>query len=134
MLRLEFTKRKRYESDANGICLPIALRRGTGEIVILASVDTGAAHCLFERSYGEMLGFDIEAGESRVFAGATGYAEAFGYSVSTDTLGVEFESVVYFFANAGIRKNLLGRIGCLDRIRLGSVDYDQMLYLAPYDS
>ncbi len=64
----------------------------------------------------------------------TGGVETFGHVVLIDTLGIKFESTVYFFTNPGIRKNLLGRVGWLDRIRLGLVDYDQMLYLAPYDS
>jgi len=59
--------------------------------------------------------------------------EAFGHIVQLNTLGIEFESTVYFFANAGIRKNLPGRTGWLNRLRLGLVDYDQALYLAPYD-
>jgi hypothetical protein len=41
--------------------------------------------------------------------------------------------MVYFFADERINKNLLGRIGWLDRIRLGLVDHDGELYLAPYD-
>ncbi len=41
--------------------------------------------------------------------------------------------MVYFFADEHISKNLLGRTGWLDRVRLGIVDYDQQLYLAEYD-
>jgi hypothetical protein len=41
--------------------------------------------------------------------------------------------MVYFFADPAINKNLLGRNGFLDRIRLGLVHYDRELYLAPYD-
>ena len=44
------------------------------------------------------------------------------------------ESVVYFFADPRINKNLLGRNGWLDRLRLGMVHYDRELYLAPYHS
>jgi hypothetical protein len=40
---------------------------------------------------------------------------------------------VYFFADERINKNLLGRVGGLDRVRFGLVDHDQELYLAPYD-
>jgi hypothetical protein len=49
-----------------------------------------------------------------------------------EMLGLQFESVVYFFADERIDKNLLGRIGWLDRIRLGLIDHDGELYLAPY--
>lgn len=54
--------------------------------------------------------------------------------VSIDSLGIQFESMVYFFSDPWIQKNLLGRSGWLDRIRLGLVDYEQMLYLAHYDA
>jgi hypothetical protein len=37
-------------------------------------------------------------------------------------------------ADPAIKKNLLGRTGWLNRIRLGIVDHDRELYLAPYDS
>jgi hypothetical protein len=41
--------------------------------------------------------------------------------------------LVYFFAERSIVKNLLGRGGWLDRVRLGVVDHDRTLYLAAYD-
>ena len=50
-----------------------------------------------------------------------------------ETLGLSFESIAYFFADAHISRNLLGRQGWLDRIRCGLVDHDQTLYLAEYD-
>jgi hypothetical protein len=40
---------------------------------------------------------------------------------------------VYFFADERINKNLLGRVGWLDRIRLGLIDHDGVLYVASYD-
>ena len=50
------------------------------------------------------------------------------------SLGITVESTVYLFADETIRKNVLGRRGWLDRVRLAIVDYEQVLYLAPYDS
>jgi len=67
------------------------------------------------------------------FQTATGRVEAFGHRVTIETLGLNFESVVYFFADERINKNLLGRLGWLDRIRLGLIDDDGLLYVAPYD-
>lgn len=49
-------------------------------------------------------------------------------------LDIELVSTVYFFADPEIRKNVLGRAGWLDRVKLGIVDYDQQVYLAPYDT
>ena len=132
-MRLEFSRHLRYLDDAAGITLPITSRSGVETIALFAAIDTGAAHCLFERTHGDLLGLEIESGEPKSFATATGRVETFGHVVSMDSLGIQFESTVYFFANPGIRKNLLGRVGWLDRIRLGLVDYDQMLYLAQYE-
>jgi hypothetical protein len=41
--------------------------------------------------------------------------------------------MVYFFADERINKNLLGRTGWLDRIRLGLIDHDCELYVAAYN-
>jgi hypothetical protein len=41
--------------------------------------------------------------------------------------------MVYFAADEHIKKNLLGRIGWLDRVRIGLIDYDHEIYLGPYD-
>ena len=58
--------------------------------------------------------------------------KTFGHVVSMEVLEIELESTAYFFADQGIKKNLLGRAGWLDRIRLGLVDHDQLLYVAEY--
>jgi hypothetical protein len=76
---------------------------------------------------------DVAAGNPMAFRTATGRVEAFGHRVTIETLGLNFESVVYFFADERINKNLLGRLGWLDRIRLGLIDHDGLLYVAPYD-
>ena len=48
-------------------------------------------------------------------------------------LGVVTNSMVYFFADPSIVKNVLGRVGWLDRVRLGLIDHESEIYLAPYD-
>jgi predicted aspartyl protease len=102
-------------------------------VKLLAHVDTGASHCLFERRHGELLDLDIQAGEPMSFRTAAGRIEAFGHVVTIETLGLTFESVVCFFAGERINKNLLGRLGWLDRIRLGLIDHDGVLFVASYD-
>jgi hypothetical protein len=69
----------------------------------------------------------------RVILGPFERVDAFGHAVELQVLGLTFESIVYFFADERINKNLLGRAGWLDRIRLGLVDHDGELYLAAYD-
>jgi len=48
-------------------------------------------------------------------------------------LGVEVNALVYFYEEPAIARNVLGRSGWLDRVRLGLVDYDSLLYLSAYD-
>jgi len=133
MLKLEFSHTYSYRAETEGISLPLVLRSGMRNAFLDAKIDSGASHCLFQRDHGEILGLDIEAGERKYFSTVTGPVETFGHVVQIETLGIAFDSMVYFFANAAINKSVLGRTGWLDRIRFGLVDYDQTLYLAPYD-
>ena len=113
--------------------MPVFLNDGAEGVKLLAHVDTGASHCLFERRHGELLNLDVEAGDPMAFRTATGSIKAFGHLVTIETLGLNFESVVYFFADERTNKNLLGRLGWLDRIRLGLIDHDAVLCVASYD-
>ncbi len=130
---IEFTRTHLYTPSAEGISVPVALANADLIIDFLAYVDTGASHCLFERRHAEMLNLDVEAGEAKAFRTAAGRVDAFGHLVTIETFDLRFESVVYFFGDERINKNLLGRIGWLDRIRLGLIDHDGELYVARYD-
>jgi len=54
-------------------------------------------------------------------------------NVPVNTCGIEIHSMAFFFADPNIKKNVLGRHGWLERLRIGIVDHDQMLYVADYD-
>jgi len=41
---------------------------------------------------------------------------------------------VYFAADEGFQINVVGRVGFLDRLHIGLVDYEQTLYFAAYES
>ena len=58
---------------------------------------------------------------------------AYGHEVEMSVLGLKMVSTVYFFADPEINKNVLGRIGWLDRVRLALVDHDSQVFLTPYD-
>ncbi len=100
---------------------------------VLATVDTGADFCLFDREYAEALSIEAEAGTPTPFQTANSSFTAYAHTVSLEVLGIEFDSVVYFFEDAAIRKNIVGRLGWLDRIRLAVVHHDSTLYLSAYD-
>ena len=48
-------------------------------------------------------------------------------------LGLSFESVVHFFADERLNRNLLGGNGWLDRIGLGLIHHTSRIYLARRD-
>ena len=73
------------------------------------------------------------SGTHKRFRTANSIFDALGHEVDISVLGVTAHSTVYFFADASINKNVLGRIGWLDRIRLGLVEHDSTIYLSSYD-
>jgi hypothetical protein len=131
--RLQFETLHHYPSHASGILVPVRLDVGQRRIDLLASLDTGAAFCIFQREYGEELGIRIEAGLRQRVATAAGSFWTFGHPVTLDVLGLRLETIVYFAALPNFPRNVLGRRGWLDRVRMALIDYDQRLYLSPYD-
>ena len=119
MPRLTFSHRHSYGWQSEGITLPIVLKSRFERVDLLATIDTGASNCLFERAHGEMLNLEVEAGEPKTFWTANGRVETFGPPVQIEFAGITVDSMVYFFADERIRKNLLGRAGWLDRLRVG---------------
>jgi len=134
MYQLEFTTAYSYGSDREGISVPVLLKSGENMVPIAASIDTGATFCIFRNELAEALGLDFANAAPKRFCTATGTFEAFGHDVEITVLGVTTFSTVYFFADASINKNVLGRVGWLDRVRLALVDHDSTLYVAPYGS
>ena len=134
MYQLEFTTAHSYGSDREGITVPVLLKSGANSVRIAASIDTGATFCIFRNELAEALGLDFTNAAPKRFRTATGTFEAFGHDVEITVLGVTTFSTVYFFADASINKNVLGRVGWLDRVRLALVDHDSTLYVAPYGS
>jgi aspartyl protease len=108
------------------------LSAGRERVDLVASLDTGAAYCVFQRTYAQALGLDVERGVPMSFATANSRFAAYGHEVMIETLDLEVHSLVFFFADPDIVKNVLGRHGWLDRLNVGIVDYDQLLYLGGY--
>jgi hypothetical protein len=81
-----------------------------------------------------MLGIEVESGYRKELSTLTsGGLIAYGHSVSLQILGLEFDSYVYFAAEYGLPRNILGREGWLRKMRLAIVDYDAEIFLSPYD-
>ncbi|MEO7652359.1 MAG: hypothetical protein ABIZ80_17985 [Bryobacteraceae bacterium] len=122
-----------YSNSSSGITVPIELGYSSKKVSLSAKIDTGAEFCLFERGYGEALGIDIEAGKRMELGTLSGSLIAFGHEVSLRVLEFDFSLVAYFPMDAHIRRSLLGRQGWLLGVRLGLVDYEQLIYLSRYD-
>ena len=112
----------------------MTLRSGEHWVQVVASVDTGATFCVFSAEVADSLGLDLTSGEPKRFRTANSRLETFGHEIEIRTMGVVTHSMVYFFADPFINKNVLGRVGWIDRVRIGLVDHDSRIYLAPYDS
>lgn len=131
---ITFDIQQAYSSIEEGITIPTILILGNITASFQAKIDPGAQVCLFQREIGEELGIDIESGDRIRLGSLTGGSLiAFGHPVTLHTLGLEFDSVVYFAADYGLERNLLGRVGWLQKVRLAIIDYDSTVYLGAYD-
>ena len=133
MHSLAFTQVHAYANNGNGVAVPILPRSGANKVRLVASVDTGASFCLFAGELAEKLGLDLTSGERKRFRTANSSLETFGHEIEIGTMGVVTYSMVYFFADPSIIKNVLGRAGWLDRVRLALIHHDNTIYLAPHD-
>ena len=132
--QLTFNEELRYPDDPAGITFPTLISYGGKALRASAKVDCGADVCLFSREIGEELGLQVEQGIPKTMNLLNGSLEAFGHEVVIQTGDLIFQSVVYFAKYPGLPRNILGRQGWLRNIRLAIIDYDNLLYLSPYDS
>lgn len=112
--------------------IPAVLKFGAESSDVRAKIDTGSTFCVFERKHGERLGLDVESGTPLRMITATGGFQTFGHTVNLSVLGIETESVVYFAAEDSFSLNVLGRVGWLNRVKLGLIDYEGKLLLNAY--
>jgi hypothetical protein len=131
--QLNFDRIFRDNRDRDGILLPITLHSGEHSTHLEAQVDTGASCCIFRRQLAEGLGLDVESGFQQEINTVTGAFTTFGHMVTISVLGFDFDAVVYFAAAENFTRNVLGRSGWLDRVRLGIVYTNSEVYLSPHD-
>ena len=96
-------------------------------------LDPGSTFCIFQASIGRKLGFEIERGLVKRIGTVTGSFSVYGHEATLTVLGIETTSTVYFATDENFPVNVLGRVGWLNRVRLGLVDYDSRLYLSDYN-
>ncbi len=131
---LDFDASHHYTGTTDGIDIPITLCTGSQSVELMAKLDTGAAHYIFERKYAEMLGLDVESGRLQRFRTVAGSFAAYEHEVTIRTLGIEFPAVVFFAQDPEFIRNFVGRSGWLDRLRVAIIDYERMFFLSAYQS
>ncbi len=130
---IEFSTIHDYDTLKTGITLPVTLGYNSLTIDFEVKLDTGSSHCIFERRYGENLGLEIESGTLEKFGTATVGFYAYGHEIVLSVLEIETVSTVYFAKEESFTRNVLGRQGWLDRVKLGLIDYEGKLLLSAYD-
>jgi hypothetical protein len=129
---LTFDKIHYYDTRKPGITLGAILQYGDESLECEVKLDTGSSYCIFKRSHGELLGLDIENGAAESIATVTGSFRAYPHTLTLEVLGIRSEATVYFAADETFSRSVLGRLGWLDRNRLGLIDYEGKLLLSPH--
>lgn len=128
---LTFSELIVYPDNLQGINIEIIISLGTNlPIAADVKLDTGSSFCIFQRHYGEMLGLEIEKGEPEIIHTATGKFIAYGHEITLTVSNLEWNTIVYFTQDENFPVSVVGRIGFLDRLQIGIVDYRQLLYLS----
>lgn len=130
---LSFLTRILYD-DKPDITFSIYLSGDSQNFVPLeVKLDTGSTFCVIQRQYAEALGIDVERGTPQWMRAATGSFLAYGHELTIAMEGIEWQATVFFAEDEQFPVSVAGRVGFLDRLRIGLVDYEQTLYLSAYD-
>lgn len=129
--QLDYSVKYIYDSRKVGISIKTILRRNDSFVAANAKIDTGAEFCLFGREYAEALNIEVETGYQKNLSTLAGDLSAFGHYVELETLGLKFDSLIYFAQDYALNRNLLGRQGWLQLIKFGLDDYRSEIYISP---
>ncbi|MBK6749041.1 MAG: hypothetical protein IPG67_03275 [Acidobacteria bacterium] len=129
---VEFDVSHDYNLFEIGINVPVTMIFGGKTEELRAKIDTGSSFCIFRRLHGNALDIEIETGTPVMIGTATGSFRAFGHEVVLNVLGIEITSTVYFAESNLFDRNVLGRSGWLNRIKLGLIEPEGKLFLARY--
>jgi hypothetical protein len=94
-----------------GIEVPVTLGNGGQSVDLLAKLDTGAAHCTFERRYAEILGINPESGRLQRFRTATGSFAVYEHEFDLQVLGIAFSTTVFFAQDLYLQETSWGEQG-----------------------
>ena len=121
-----------YDTLKVGITVSVILFSGDDSTDFEAKIDTGASFCVFERKQADRLNLNVENGELLRISTAMSSFETYGHELSLMVMGIETYTKVYFAKEESFARNVLGRQGWLDRVKLGLIDYEGKLLLSEY--
>ncbi len=132
---IEFHQKFHYQQNKRGGFIPVTLVAGEGQTTCGAKLDLGADCCYFSREHAEELGLQVTAGVPlRVETNHPDQPMIFyGHEIKIQALGYDIDSLVYFWEQYRLPRNLLGRAGWINRFRLGIIEHDSELYISHYD-
>jgi hypothetical protein len=116
------------------ITVKVDVISGASSITVNAKLDCGSKFCVFQSHFARLLGFELERGVPQRIRTAAGSFPAYGHEVTLTVGELEWQTIVYFAEPENFPINVVGRIGFLDHLRVGLVDYEQRLYLGPYEA
>lgn len=126
---LVFDIKHRFKMTDPGITIPVTLAADGYSVVSDAKVDMGAERCLFQRELADRLNLDLESGVFAKFGTLAGPVPAYGHRITIETLGISFESLIFFHVAYGVPRNLLGIGGWLEHLHLAVTMDDETIYL-----
>lgn len=129
---LDFDKLILFDAGNKGISINTTLKLSDKEISFSSKIDTGSSFCIFERRFGEELDLEIKKGLFQNVGTATGIFRVFGFRLTLKVENFQFDSLVYFAEDENFKRNVLGRHGFLELVKLGLIDYEGKLYLSHY--
>jgi Aspartyl protease len=103
-------------------------------VTVGAKLDSGSKFCVFQPRYAEWLGLNLTSGIPEKIRTAAGSFPAYGHEVTLQVGDLQWDTTVYFAEPEDFPVNVVGRIGFLDHLQIGLVDYEQLLYLGPYEA
>jgi hypothetical protein len=116
------------------ITAEVILVSGTASVKVDAKLDTGSKFCIFQPGWAVWLGLDLLGGVPQRIRTAAGSFPAYGHEVTLKVGEMEWQATVFFAEPEDFPINVVGRLGFLDHLCVGLVDYEQLLYLGPYEA
>ncbi|MFL6274994.1 MAG: hypothetical protein ACJ74G_07250 [Blastocatellia bacterium] len=130
---LDFADRLTY-SKHDEITIEIFLSGNSSiPVAVVAKVDIGSKFCMFQPRYADVLGFDLQTGLRQSIRTPAGSFTAYGHEITLTAGDMEWDTIVYFAEPESFPINVVGRVGFFDHLQVGLVDYEQLLYLSPYN-